>query len=92
MITIPHDPVQQLVDKAHRLALHLMDEVPIISLGMSSPNQIVTTTLYFERLESEPSPRRRVAQQYRRSQERAHKRLVDGMKTLCASLYASKRV
>lgn len=92
MITSTEDPVQLWINRVHRLALTLMDECPTISVGMSNPNKIVTTPLYFEKLESEPSPRRRVAQQYRRSQERAHKRLVAGMMNLCASLYAGRHV
>lgn len=92
MITIPTDPIEAMKSRLHRLALTLMDEEVIISVGMNKPNEIVTTPIYFEKLESEPSPRRRVAQQYRRSRERIQQRLEEQMTMLCISLFVLKQV
>jgi len=96
MIEIPEDPIEVIIQRfkhyAHIIALHLQDEAVIISVGMSDPNKIVTTPLFFEKLESEPSPRRRVAQQLRRSEERTHKRLVERATKLITSLYAAHSV
>lgn len=54
---------------------------------MTDSNKIVTTRLYYEKLEDEPTPRRRIAQQLRRSRERTHKRILEGAVMLCASLF-----
>lgn len=86
MITTPSDPIQEWRDRLHRLALQMMDEYPTIGVGMTTPNKIVTPQLFYERLDTEDIIRSRVAQ-YRRSQA-----LVQRTKTLCASLFASKRV
>lgn len=96
MIKTPTAPVQDLVERLltlwQRIAFQFLDEVEIMTDGMSNPNKIVTTPLYFEKLESEPSPRRRVAQQLRRSQERTHQRLVERATKLITSLYAAQSV
>ena len=81
MITTPTDPVQDILDKAavlrREIALLIVDESAIIAEGMDIPNQIVTTELAYESLESEPDPNklRHVARQLSRSIERTHKQL-----------------
>lgn len=91
MISIPSDPVQDLIDRAKALwikaAFQFELNTEIIAPGMHVPeNAIVTPQLFYERLDTEDIIRSRVAQ-YRRSQA-----LVQRTKTLCASLFASKRV
>lgn len=98
----PRDPVEDIIQGVRslmrRIALNLMDEAPIISVGMNTPNEIVTTPLGFERI-NESIIRSRVAQyqvaEAKREQERAarsQKRLVSGMMKLGVSLYAARRV
>lgn len=64
MIEIPEDPLDLWITRAkefaHKLAFQFMDEVEIINYRMSSPNNIVTTEVEFEPLDSE---RRMVARQ-----------------------------
>lgn len=55
---------------------------------MKIPNSIEPLTIYFERLESEPDPRR-VAQLNRRSRERKLQQQLAGTVQFCASLFAS---
>jgi hypothetical protein len=92
------DPVQELIDKAtywwNRIVLSLKNEDDILIGGESmkiNPSIGEPFTIHFERLESEPSPRRKVAQQLRRSQERTHRLVVERAMKLCASLYVSQR-
>jgi len=67
MITIPEDPVQVWKTRLHSLALTLMDEDPIISVGMrTQPNEIEALGICYEWLPGEAAIRRRVAQ-YRSS-------------------------
>jgi len=97
----PYDPVGQMWKRQRewwmQFLLTLMGEDITISAGesMTTPNELEPLHLDFERLESEPDPRR-LAQQLRRSrersQERSHKRLVASSVLLCASLIVSKRM
>jgi len=67
MIEDPIDTyIRRVKEIASIIALTLMDERLIISVGMRHPNTIVTIPLYFERLDSETAIRRGVAQ-YQRS-------------------------
>lgn len=77
MITVPEDPVQLWINRAHRLALTLMDEPVTISVGMNTPNQIVTTEFGFEALETEPDPNKLkgIARQLSRLKQRTHMQL-----------------
>ena len=87
----PSDLVARIIQKARqlatRLALHFWDQNVILSVSnMSDSNEIVTTRLYYERLDSEPSPRRRISQQKRRAEERERRRIVTRATILCASI------
>jgi hypothetical protein len=88
------DPIQDLIDSIHywwrRLRLSFIDANEIIDVGdhMTIPNAIAPLTFYFERLESEPDPRR-VAQLNRRSRERKLQQQLAGTIQFCASLFAS---
>lgn len=93
-VQIPSDPIDDLLyylrGFASRIALQFMDQQVIVSGGnMSDPNDIVTTRLYYEKLETEPTPRRRVAQQKRRAEERSHRQLVEKAVLICASVLAN---
>lgn len=90
MMTTPSDPIQDLIDTATRLwikaGFQFEFNTEIMSAGMKyHPQTIVTTQLFFERLDTEYIIRKRVAQ-YRSSQQ-----LVKRTKILCASLFAAKR-
>jgi hypothetical protein len=90
------DPVQDLIDFvkkwARKIQLSFLNEDEIISVGdpMKITNQIQPLTIYFERLESEPDPRR-VAQLNRRSRERKLQQQLAGTVQFCASLLASSQ-
>jgi len=55
---------------------------------MKISNSVQPLTIYFERLESEPDPRR-VAQLNRRSRERKLEKQIAGTVQFCATLFAS---
>ena len=88
------DPVQDLIDFikrwSKRLLLSLLNEDEIIGIGesMKISNSVQPLTIYFERLESEPDPRR-VAQLNRRSRERKLEKQIAGTVQFCATLFAS---
>ena len=90
------DPVQDLIDFIFRwsrkIQLSFLNEDEIIGLGdpMTIPNAIAPLTFYFERLESEPDPRR-VAQLNRRSRERKLQQQLAGTVQFCASLFVSSK-
>lgn len=90
------DPIELWISRFKRcariIALTLMDEDPIISVGMKyPPNKIVTIPLYFERLEAETAIRRRVTQ-YRRTQRLAERtELMERLKLLCVTVLSTKR-
>jgi len=66
MIEIPEDPVQVWINRAHQMALILMDETVTISAGNMSnrPNEIALQGIGFESLPKEAVISRRV-EQYR---------------------------
>jgi hypothetical protein len=78
MILPPDDPIQVWINRAHKLALTLMDEQVTIMSGMNTPNQIVTTGMDFESLDSEPDPNklRGVARQLNRLRERTQQQFL----------------
>ena len=88
------DPVQDIIDLiklySHKLALQILGENEKMGEGdpMVIPNQYGSLTIYFERLESEPDPRR-VAQLNRRSRERKLQKQIAGTVQFCATLFAS---
>jgi hypothetical protein len=90
------DPVQDLIDFvkkwAPKIQLSFLNEDEIIGLGdsMKIPNAYGALTICFERLESEPEPRR-VAQLNRRSRERKLQEQLAGTVQFCASLFASSK-
>jgi hypothetical protein len=90
------DPVQDLIDFTKhwlfRMRLSFLDANEIIEMGesMKIPNQYGALTICFERLESEPEPRR-VAQLNRRSRERKLQQQLAGTVQFCASLFVSSK-
>ena len=75
---------------ARKFWLTLLDQPLTISAGdsMKIPNSVAPLTIYFERLESEPDPRR-LAQLNRRSRERKERRQIPGTIQFCAALLVS---
>lgn len=93
-VQIPSDPIDDLLyyfrGLTSRIALQFWERDITISGGnMSDPDDIVTTRLYYEKLETEPTPRRRVAQQKRRAEERSRRQLVEKAVLICASVLAN---
>jgi len=90
------DPVQDIIDFTRywwkRLLLSFMNEEFIVIPGdpMKIANNIEPLTIYFERLESEPDPRR-VAQLNRRSRERKLENQRPGVIRFCAAVIASSK-
>ena len=88
------DPVQDVIDFIRywwkRLVLNFEggDFIVIGGDPMKIPNSIEPLTIYFERLESEPYPRR-VAQLNRRSRERKLQQQLAGTVQLVSTLFAS---
>lgn len=88
------DPVQDVIDfiklwwKRLLLSFEGSDFIVIPGESMKIPNSVEPLTIYFERLESEPNPRR-VAQLTRRSRERRLQKQLAGTVQFCAILFAS---
>ncbi len=57
MIEVPTDPVDMWISRiralGHKIAFQFLDEAEIMTVGMNNPNEIVTTHLRFEVLDSE---------------------------------------
>lgn len=57
MIEIPDDPLDMWITRTralgHKIAFQFLNETEIIAVGMNQPNEIVTTHLRFEVLDSE---------------------------------------
>jgi hypothetical protein len=92
------DPIEDIVAFvkfwSRRLLLSLLNEDAKIDPGesMTIPNEVEPLHIYFEKLESEPSPRRKVAQQLRRSRERTQERLVEQAVQMYSVLFANRRL